>query len=316
MTVISSATKSITRTHSQPTPHLTEVADGVYAYLQPAGGWCLNNAGVLAGGDGTVVIDTVATVRRALRLRESVEAIGAGPVRTLVNTHHHGDHTFGNDVFGAVTIVAHHAARTEMAESGLGLTALWPQVDWGEVRLALPTLTFEGRLTLHVGERRAELIHVGPAHTTNDVVVWLPADQVLFAGDVAMSGVTPFNLMGSVRGALRAVNRLRRLGARTIVCGHGPVTGPEVLDETAEYLEWIQRLAADGAARELTPLQVAREVGPAAFDHLIDPERIVGNLHRAYAELGVGQLGRPLDVVKIFGEMIDYNGGALPECLA
>ncbi len=115
---------------------MAEVADGVYAYIQPAGGWCLNNAGVLAGGDGTVVIDTVATVSRALRLRESVEAIGAGPVRTLVNTHHHGDHTFGNDVFGAVTIVAHHAARTEMAESGLGLTALWPQVDWGEVRLA------------------------------------------------------------------------------------------------------------------------------------------------------------------------------------
>ncbi len=295
---------------------MAEVADGVYAYIQPAGGWCLNNAGVLAGGDGTVVIDTVATVSRALRLRESVEAIGAGPVRTLVNTHHHGDHTFGNDVFGAVTIVAHHAARTEMAESGLGLTALWPQVDWGEVRLALPTLTFEGRLTLHVGDRPAELVHVGPAHTTNDVVVWLPGDRVLFAGDVAMSGVAPFNLMGSVRGALRAVDELRRLGARTIVCGHGPVTGPEVLDETAAYLEWIQALAADGAARGLSPLQVARDAGLGAFAHLIDSERVVGNLHRAYAELEGGELGRPLDVVKIFGEMIEYNGGALPQCLA
>jgi cyclase len=307
---------SITRSVSGPAPHLAEVADGIYAYLQPAGGWCLNNAGVLAGGDGTVVIDTVATVSRALRLRESVAAIGAGPVRTLVNTHHHGDHTFGNDVFGAVTIVAHHAARTEMAESGLGLTRLWPQVDWGEVRLALPTLTFEGRLTLHVGDRPADLVHVGPAHTTNDVVVWLPADRVLFAGDVAMSGVTPFNLMGSVSGALRAVDELRRLRPRTIVCGHGPVAGPEVLDQTAEYLEWIQRLAADGAARGLSPLQVAREAGPGAFAHLIDPERIVGNLHRAYAELEGGEPGRPLDVVQIFGEMIEYNGGALPECLA
>lgn len=307
---------SITRSVSGSAPHLAEVADGVYAYLQPAGGWCLNNAGVLAGADGTVVIDTVATVRRALRLRESVAGIGAGPVRTLVNTHHHGDHTFGNDVFGAVTIVAHHAARTEMAESGLGLTSLWPQVDWGQVRLALPTLTFAGRLTLHVGDRPAELIHVGPAHTTNDVVVWLPEDRVLFAGDVAMSGVTPFNLMGSVTGALRAVDQLRRLGPRTIVCGHGPVTGPEVLDQTAEYLEWIQRLAVDGAARGLSPLQVARETGPGAFAHLIDPERLVGNLHRAYAELEPGELGRPLDVVQIFGEMIEYNGGALPECLA
>jgi cyclase len=304
------------RAHSGPAPHMAEVADRVYAYIQPEGGWCLNNAGVLAGGDGTVVIDTVATARRAARLRESVERIGAGPVRTLVNTHHHGDHTFGNDVFGAVTIVAHHAARTEMAASGLGLTALWPQVDWGEVRLALPTLTFEGRLTLHVGDRPAELVHVGPAHTTNDVVVWLPGDRVLFAGDVVMSGVTPFNLMGSVTGALRAVDELRRLGPRTIVCGHGPVTGPEVFDETAAYLQWIQRLAAEGAARGLGPLQAAREAGLGAFGHLIDPERVVGNLHRAYAELEGGELGRPLDVVKIFGEMIEYNGGVLPECLA
>jgi cyclase len=300
---------------------MTEVADGVYAYLQPAGGWCLNNAGVLAGHDDTVVIDTLATAKRTAQLRASIGDIGAGPVRTLVNTHHHGDHTFGNDAFGPVTIVAHHAARTEMASSGLGLTTLWPDVDWGEIRLALPTLTFEDRLTVHAGDRSAELIHVGPAHTTNDVVVWLPGDRVLFAGDVLMSGAAPFTLMGSVSGSLRAVDDLRALGAQTIVCGHGPVAGPEVLDETASYLTWIQRLASAGAARGASPLELAREAGPGKFGHLIDQERVVGNLHRAYAEMpgadaAGGDLGRPLDVAKIFAEMIEYNGGKLPECLA
>lgn len=310
------AAVSTARAHSALAPQMTEVANDVYAYIQPQGGWCVNNAGALVGLEGTVVVDTVATVSRAARLRESVERIGAGPVRTLVNTHHHGDHTFGNDAFGAVTIVAHRAARTEMAASGLGLTALWPQVDWGAVRLALPTLTFEGGLTLHVDDRPAELIHVGPAHTTNDVVVWLPGERVLFAGDVVMSGGTPFNLMGSISGALGAVEELRQLGPQTIVCGHGPVAGPEVLDETTAYLKWIQALAADGAARGLSPLQVAQEAGPGAFGHLIDPERIVGNLHRAYAEIEGGELGRPLDVAAIFGEMIEYNGGVLPECRA
>jgi cyclase len=276
---------------------------------------------VLAARDSTVVIDTMATASRTARLRAAIGEIDAGPVRTLVNTHHHGDHTFGNDAFGAVTIVAHRAARTEMAAAGLGLTTLWPGVDWGELRLALPTLTFEERLTVHAGDRPAELIHVGPAHTTNDVVVWLPDDRVLFAGDVLMSGVTPFILMGSVSGALRAVDELRTLGARTVVCGHGPVAGPEVLDETAGYLTWIQRLAAVGAAQGISPLEAAREAGPGQFGQLIDSERIVGNLHRAYAELegaepAGGELGRPLDVAQIFGEMIEYNGGVLPECLA
>ena len=76
----------------------------------------------------------------------------AGP-RVVVNTHHHGDHVFGNGVFaGQAAIVAHERCRSEMAEAGLGLQGLWPDVDWGVDELTLPTLTFSGRLTLHVGD--------------------------------------------------------------------------------------------------------------------------------------------------------------------
>src|SRR5262249_46237699 len=155
-----------------------------------------------------------------------------------------GDHIFGNQVFGpAATIFAHERARTEIAETGLALTTFWPQVNWGEIQVVLPTVTFADRLTIHVGARRVELIYVGPAHTTNDVVVWLPDERILFAGDVVLSGSTPFILMGSVSGALTAIERLRELGPQTVICGHGPVTGPEVLDENADYLVWIQWLA-------------------------------------------------------------------------
>jgi cyclase len=295
---------------------MMELAEGVYAYTQPHGGWCLNNAGVIAGPNGTVVIDTVATEGRVRWLREAIHKLGNGPVHTIVNTHHHGDHTFGNYAFSPAAIVAHERARIEMAETGLALTRLWPEVNWGKVRVALPTVTFRDRLTVHVGDRRVELIYVGPAHTTNDVVVWLPDDRILFAGDVVLSGAAPFNLMGSVSGALAATARLRELGARTVVCGHGPVLGPEVFDETAAYLRWIQQVAAEAAPLGLSPLQAARAAGPGDFGHLIDPERVVGNLHRAYAELEGGELGRPLDVATIFGEMIDYNGGVLPTCRA
>jgi cyclase len=296
---------------------LEPVAEDVYAYTQQPGGWCLSNAGVVVGPDGAMIVDTLATQARANRLRESVDALGAGPRRIVVNTHHHGDHIFGNQAFGAgATVVAHEQARTEMAETGLALTRLWPQVQWGEVRIVLPALTFTDRLTVHLGERRAELIHVGPAHTTNDVVVWLPDERVLFAGDVVLSGATPFSLMGSIAGSLRAIERLRALDARTVVCGHGPVAGPEVFDENAEYLEWIQRLAYLGAARGLSPLDTARDAHRGRFAHLLDQERIVGNLHRAFAELDGGPPARPLDVVAVFGEMVEFNEGRLPTCLA
>lgn len=188
--------------------------------------------------------------------------------------------------------------------------------------MTLPTLTFSDRVSPHLADRRAELIHVGPAHTTNDVVVWLPDEKVLFAGDVVLNGCTPFNLMGSIRGGLTGVERLRELGAATVVCGHGPVAGPQVFDETADYLRWILRLATEGRAEGLAPLEVVREADLGGFAHLIDPERIVGNLHRAYAEMPPldgtpdRQVDVDVDVMQAFHEMVEFNDGRLPTCLA
>ncbi|SDD12388.1 MBL fold metallo-hydrolase [Actinokineospora iranica] len=309
----------MTRPSIDATP--VEVGDGVFAYTQPPGGWCVSNAGVIAGRDGAVVVDTLATQRRARRLREFVDGLPVGPRRTVVNTHHHGDHTFGNQVFGpAAAIVAHERAAEEMAETGLALTSLWPEVEWGDVRVTLPTATFTDRITLTVGDTRVELIHVGPAHTTNDVVAWLPESRVLFAGDVVLAGCAPFSLMGSVSGTLAAIERLRGLDPATVVCGHGPVTGPEVFEENAAYFRWIQRCAATGVAQGWTPLRTARELGLGEFAHLLDPERVVGNLHRAFAEHldapAGAAAGAPMDVPPVFGEMVDYNDGKLPTCLA
>lgn len=312
-------TGSVARHHRRTAdpPRLVEVAEDVYAYVQLPGGWCVSNSGVLVGPDGALVIDTLATQSRARRLAETVDALRPGPARTLVNSHHHGDHHFGNSAFGsAAVVIAHELARSEMAAAGLALTTLWPELDWGDIRLRLPSVTFTDRLVVHCGQRRAELIHVGPAHTTNDVVVWLPDDKVLFAGDVVLSESTPFVLMGSVRGSMAAVRSLAQLGARTVVCGHGPVAGPEVFRCNLAYLQWIEWLADEGTALGLTPLEVARNADFGEFGELQDPERIVGNLHRAYAERADGPCGRPLDVLSVFREMVEYNDGRVPTCLA
>ena len=111
---------------------------------------------------------------------------------------------------------------------------------------ARSTLTFADTLTLHAGELEVQLIYVGPAHTTNDVVAWIPSRGILFAGDVVMSGVTPFCLQGSISGSLAAVERLRALDANTVVAGHGPVGGPEILDGTESYLRWLSGVAKAG----------------------------------------------------------------------
>lgn len=293
---------------------LTEIADGVHAYVQEPGGWCMSNAGVIVDPHGAIVIDTLATHRRADRLRGVVDHLTPGDRRVLVNTHHHGDHIFGNHVFGSSAIVvAHELAVDEMTSTGLALTKLWPDVEWGDVRITTPAMTFADTITLRTADRRVELVYVGPAHTSNDVIAWLPDDGVLFAGDVVLSGCTPFALMGSIGGSLAAIGRIRALAPRVIVCGHGSVAGPEVLEVNADYLRWIQRVAQEGATAGMTPLETAKHAQLGGFSELLDAERIVGNLHRAYAELRVAAT---VDVPHVFAEMVAYNGGRLPRCLA
>jgi cyclase len=302
-----------------PPPALEEVAPGVFAYLQLHGQWGLNNAGFVLGPDGTTLIDTCFTQRRSEALRDAVQRTAGPdrPVTTLINTHHHGDHTHGNSVFAPpAAVIGHEKCREETIATGLGTTALWPYVDWGDLRVRAADVTFSDRLTVYAGDTRIELIYVGPAHTTNDIVAWLPEQRVLYAGDIIFNGGTPFILMGSLRGAIAAIDALRALGAETIVPGHGPVCGPEALDAVQGYLRWLQDLAREGHAAGVPPLDLARsaDLGPYAAWH--DRERLPANLHRAYAELNGEALGAPIPLTSVLPDMVAYNNGEMPKCLA
>jgi cyclase len=297
-------------------PETRQLAEGVYAYVQPDGGWCVSNAGIIVGDDTTALVDTAATERRTRLLAEEVAKVSPRPPNVLINTHFHGDHIFGNGVFAPqATIVAHELTRVEMLEAGLGLRNLWPDVEWGDTPIVPPTITFRDSVTVHAGETRLEVIHVGPAHTTNDSVIWIPEKRILFAGDVLMSGVTPFCLMGSVAGSIQAIARLRALDPEIIVPGHGHVGGKELLDQNESYLLWLQQLATDGVRSGLSELELAAASPLGDFAELLDSERLVGNLHRAYAEQTGQPLGAPIDVLRAFREMVAHHG-RLPDCHA
>ena len=188
---------------------LEEVADGVFAYVQPDGSWMINNTGFLVARDGVTAVDACSTERRTRAFLGAVASVSPLPVRTLVNTHHHPDHTAGNGLFAGATIVAHDNAREEMRALGLPRnTGIWTDVDYGGLRLAPPFLTFADRLTLWADELRCELRFAGqPAHTTNDIVAWIPEHSVLFAGDLVFNGGTPFLLSGSVLGAIDVLEK-------------------------------------------------------------------------------------------------------------
>jgi len=301
-----------------PPPKVEEVSPGIFGYIQLDGSWGLNNTGFITGTDGVVAIDTCFTEKRSRWFYDTVrKTAGSKTIRTLVNTHHHGDHTHGNYVFlPAATIIGHEKCREEVTATGVGTKGMFPGVDWGEIVVAPPVVTFEERLNIYVDDLRIELIFVGPAHTTNDIVAWLPERKVLFAGDIVFNQGTPFAMMGSVAGWLEALERLKDLGIRTIVPGHGPVCGPEVLDEVGDYLRMLQDAAKKGSEAGLGPLETALQTDLGRFADLLDRERLVGNLHRAFSELRGEPRGASLNLGAIVPEMVQYNGGQMPRCLA
>jgi cyclase len=303
--------------HPRPgPPELIEVGDGVFAYYQPDGTWHINNTGFIAGRDSVISIDACSTERRTRAFLDRIASVTSAPVTTLVNTHHHGDHTYGNSVFGAVTIVGHENCRTELIAYGPPANSgIWEPVDWGEVTLAPPTLTFSDRLRLWSDDRPIEVSYAGqPAHTTNDSLVWLPAQRVLFCGDLLFNGGTPFMLMGSIRGAVDVLATVvAPIPAAVIVPGHGRPVDGSLIDVVTGYLEFVLGTARLGIGAGLSPLELARETDLGEYADWPDSERIVGNLHRAYADLGApGQV----DVIGAFRDMIAYNGGKPLTCRA
>ncbi len=236
----------------------------------------------------------------------------------VVNTHHHGDHTNGNCLLPDATVIGHHRCRVELAATGIMRPdGLFEPVEWGEVEPAPPFVTFGDRLDVYVDDLLVELHHLTEgAHTSNDVVCWVPERKVLYTGDLVFNGGTPFVVMGSVSGSLEALDRLVEFDAEVLVPGHGDPIGPEGADVVGRYLRFVQVLAADGHAAGASPLEVAREADLGEFAALTDPERLVGNLHRAYAELEGTRPGEPIDVMAAFADMYALNGNRPLSCLA
>ncbi|QJY49402.1 MBL fold metallo-hydrolase [Pseudonocardia broussonetiae] len=291
-------------------PELESLGGGFHAFVQPDGGWGLNNAGVFTGRRGATLIDTAFTENRGRGLQDAVASITDRPVTTIVNTHHHGDHTYANYLFGSATVVAHHACRERVLATGLDTCRLFPGVEWGDLEIAEPTVTFDGEVVVHCDDTPALARHVGrAAHTVEDVYVWVAERRLLFAGDLVFHGGTPFVVMGSVQGLIDTLTELRALDADVLVPGHGAVGDPGLIEPQLAYLRLVQERAREGFAAGLPPLEVARRTDLGEFATWTDAERLPANLHRAYSELRGEPPGVLLDLPPIVADMVAFNDG-------
>jgi glyoxylase-like metal-dependent hydrolase (beta-lactamase superfamily II) len=250
---------------------LQRVADGVYFVQgESAMGSALNqgfvsNAGVVVSDDGVLVIDALGTPALARRLIEEIAKVTTQPVRTVVVTHYHADHIYGLQAFreAGARIVAHVGARGYIGSdtARLRLQAsrdeLFPWID-ERTQVVEPDQWVDSDLTLTLGSTTVQVRHVGPAHTTEDLAVVLPAAGVVFAGDLVFRGRTPFVGQADSGRWIESLDQLIAARPRVVVPGHGPAaTDPERdVALTRDYLKHL-RDTMGRAARDLEPFDDA-----------------------------------------------------------
>jgi len=223
----------------------------------------ISNAGFVVTPAGVVVIDALGSPAMARQLLATIRAITPQPVKLVILTHYHADHIYGAQVFkqaGAV-IVAHELGRDYLGSETARLR-MQASIDEGltepgtQVIAAAPWLA--GSASFDLGGTRFEAMHVGPAHTVEDLAVYFPDEGVLFSGDLVFRGRVPYVGDADSRRWIESLDRLLGLPAKLIVPGHGPhSTEPRAdLQLTRDYLAYL-RQAMGKAARELTPFEEA-----------------------------------------------------------
>ena len=235
---------------SADAPRIEQLADGVWAYVQPDGGWMVNNMGLVAGDDGVTSIDLASTERRTRAYLEAAASVAGALPRRVVLTHAHPDHCNGASLLPEAEIIAHRTVAEELQVPHRMAPHIFEPYEQGDVRPRVPTLVFDDGVTLDPAAMRMEVRHPGMrAHTRGDAYVWLPAQRVLFTGDLVFHGGTPFALSGSPSGWLRALEQMAALDPLIVVPGHGDVGGPELIEPVAAYLRFLIAAAEDARAR-------------------------------------------------------------------
>jgi cyclase len=250
-----------------------------------------------------LLIDTLFDIPLTREMLDAMRPVtSTRPIDAAVNTHGNGDHCWGNGALPAqVAIYATTRAVEDMREEPPALLQTLLKVDLGPelnefaarifgpfqfdgLEARLPTETFEDRLELRVGERRLELIEVGPAHTRGDAIIHVPDAATVFTGDILFVGGTPVIWAGPSSNWLAACDLIIGLGARTLVPGHGPVTDDDGVRDVKRYLEYVRDQARQMFDAGVAASDAAEEIDLRDFADWTAPERIVQNIEQFYCE--------------------------------
>ena len=309
---------------------LVQLAPSVYACLQEDRGLGCSNSGLVSRAGG-LVVDTFWDLPHTRELVATYARVTDEPARRVVNTHHIGDHCWGNQLFRDADIIGHRACAAAFGHDAApamlqGMKALaggddpalaafaaalapW---DFRGIELTPPTTVLDDRLDLDLDGIAVELLYVGPAHTVGDVIVHLPAQRIVFTGDVLFHRCTPIGWEGTYAKWIEALDRVIALAPDVVVPGHGPICGVEGPREMKAYLEYVRGESRRFFAAGLSTLDAAKRLDLGPYARWTEPERLLFNVERAYREFRGEPFDAPIDAMAIFRGMHELRAALRP----
>ncbi len=237
------------------------IADNVYFFQSDL--YAQVTAGAVIGPNWAVVIDTLALPEETLAIREFVEQELNVPIRYVINTHYHADHTWGNYLFPGATIISHSLCRKWLEERGMPSLeeARKQNLALRNVKIILPHITFnDGEVGLKVGKKNLTIIPL-PGHSADNISVLIEEDRILFAGDTCIP--LPYIVDGNLDDTIASLKKVGKMGLENIVQGHGDIILRGEIDgymkENLNYLSALRK-AVRMASRRKYPLDFLKEI--------------------------------------------------------
>lgn len=279
-----------------------QVAPGVYFHEgDPRRGH--SNNGWIVFEDYVLVIDGNYPSGATIALPKVKETTDK-PVRFTFDTHHHGDHAYGNKIWAdaGATLVAstgmmEELKRVETGQFG-GAPGKWEnsaktRPDVAESKLKAPSVLFSKELFFEDAGHRVELRWFGIAHTRGDGLAWLPKEKILFTGDVCVNGPQNMVLDGTIGEWIKTLELLKQLGAEKVCPGHGPMGGPEIIVDQQRYFIELQKAVKTLVDAKKTPAEIKAAVPTIAADLKKIPSiaryvtsSMLAPVQKVYLELG------------------------------
>jgi cyclase len=269
-------------------PHFKKIKDGIYVYAQkPAD----SNAGIILTQEGIVLIDSGHNPPDSQAILKAVKQLTSQPIRFLINTEPHSDHTTGHFLFSPPAIIIAHEGATDSMKKAYNpqrnekLMADYPDMreSFKGFKMITPQIEYRDKMTLNVGERTFELYYLKNVHSEADTAIWLPRERVIFSAAVA--GVKRFsNLRPSVQieDMISAMKMMKSLNPEIVVPGHGPPGTTKIFDDSIQYytllLERVGKMAKEGKSLD----SIKKELRMPETDDWASKDRIDTNIESAY----------------------------------